>query len=273
MTLSQGWRDLRGHSVTTYVGKLPPGAAWMWNVGAELELGTGERPGERGGGIMNIRVRVDGCEDLQASGDGDTGSRGEERGQAVKFSLGTGSFAGTPHSQVGCSRLEFQASGMFPEEMLRDILYGLWCSRRGLGELLVCLGEGSLPSGAERMRNFVRSIHIVEARIGCAWEGDRGGARLEGGRGTAALEEARADAGKSWSWAKRRLLGPGILQFSGGKEWPCGGRSQRDTLPSLSAVTLIPMSILPPPTCFYRDPVRKTKTKQNNLKRSLLTLV
>lgn len=49
LTLSQGWRDLRGHSVTTYVGKLPPGAAWMWNVGAELELGTGEQPGEKGG--------------------------------------------------------------------------------------------------------------------------------------------------------------------------------------------------------------------------------
>lgn len=74
-------------------------------------------------------------------GMGITGSRGEETGQVVKFSLGTGSFAGTSHTgngQVGCSLFEFPANGMFPEEVLRDILNGLWCSRRGLGEL--CLG-------------------------------------------------------------------------------------------------------------------------------------
>lgn len=35
------------------------------------------------------------------------------------------------------------------------------------------------------MGDFVRSIHIVEAKIGCAWEGDRGGAvwKVGGDRG------------------------------------------------------------------------------------------
>lgn len=39
--------------------------------------------------------------------------------------------------------------------------------------------------GKERMGDFVRSIHIVEAKIGCAWEGDRGGAvwKVGGDRG------------------------------------------------------------------------------------------
>lgn len=30
--------------MTAYVRKLPPGAAWMWNTGLEMELGAGERP-------------------------------------------------------------------------------------------------------------------------------------------------------------------------------------------------------------------------------------
>jgi hypothetical protein len=57
---------------------------------------------------------------------GDAGSRGEEKGQAVKFSLGVGNFAGTSHtiiSQVGSSLFGFRVNGIFLEEMLRDILY------------------------------------------------------------------------------------------------------------------------------------------------------
>lgn len=56
----------------------------------------------------------------------DSGSRGEERDQAVKFGLGIGNFAGTSHasnSHAGSSLFGFLADGMFPEEMLRDILY------------------------------------------------------------------------------------------------------------------------------------------------------
>lgn len=50
LTLSQGWKIWVGgwfrgeHNVTTYVRKLPPGAAWMWATGVEMELGAGEGP-------------------------------------------------------------------------------------------------------------------------------------------------------------------------------------------------------------------------------------
>lgn len=57
---------------------------------------------------------------------GHAGSRREERDQAAKFSLGVGNFADTSHtinSQIGSSLFGFLANWMFPEEMLRYILY------------------------------------------------------------------------------------------------------------------------------------------------------
>lgn len=51
-------------------------------------------------------------------GMGDPESRGEERGQAVKFNLGTESFAGASHAgnnQVSYSLFEFRANAMFLE--------------------------------------------------------------------------------------------------------------------------------------------------------------
>lgn len=90
--------------------------------------------------------------------------RGEERGQAVKFSLGIESFAGTSHA--GNSQVIHYLNFWLIQCSQR--LYGLWCSKRGLGELL--------SWGKARMENFVRSIHIVEVKIGYAWEGDKGGA-------------------------------------------------------------------------------------------------
>lgn len=53
-------------------------------------------------------------------GMGDPESRGEERGQAVKFNLGTESFAGTSHAdnnQVSYSLFEFRANAMFLETL------------------------------------------------------------------------------------------------------------------------------------------------------------
>lgn len=93
--------------------------------------------------------------------------------------------------------------------------------------------------------------------------------RLGGRRETAAQEEARAVSEKSWSWAKkdswhRAYCSPEADRSGCVKADPRKTPSQKDTLPSLSAATLIPRSILPPPTCLYRDPVRNNN---NNKKR------
>lgn len=118
------------------------------------------------------------------------------------------------------------------------------------------LGEGSLPSGTKRMGNFVRSILIVEAKMGCAPGGRQRRGRLEGRRETAAQEEAQAGAEKSWSWAEK-IAGtrhPAVLRRQGvAARWPIPERHSLITFRSHPHFH----SILPTPTCFYRDPVRK----------------
>lgn len=79
--------------------------------------------------------------------------------------------------------------------------------------------------------------------------------RLEGRREAAAQEEAQAGAEEEIAGTQHLAF----LQRRGVAPW----RPQKDdTLSSLSAATLISMSTLPPPTGFYRDPVRKNKNNR-----------
>jgi hypothetical protein len=183
--------------VTAYVRKLPLGAAWMWNTEVELELG--------GWGEAKIKgrsrgpVNKYGCKNPVTSGDGGCGEqRGGERSSCKVQSRSWKFCWYITHNHQSSWFFTIWLSGQWDipgGDAQRHTILAFGTPEEGWMSWCV-LGEGSLPSGTKRMGNFVRSIRIVEAKMGCAPGGRQRRGRLEGRRETAAQEEAQAGAEK-----------------------------------------------------------------------------